>query len=496
MKDALEPDTPSTGRLFLSVFPSIMLPMFLAVVDQTIVSTALPAIAAALGSVERVSWIVVAYLLAATIAAPVYGQLRDVWGGKRMMFVSLGIFLAASLLCAASTSVEMLSLARVLQGLGGGGLMTLSQALIGEAIPPRERARYQGYLAGVAVSSSTFGPVVGGLLTQHFGWRSIFLVNIPLGLIAVLLTLRLERRAARPQPAWSFDAAGLVLFIAFIAPTLLALEQARRMSAGALPTMVLLAGIGIAAMVALIARERRAAFPLLPIHLLRQPTIWRSDALAACHGATLVSLITFIPIYLRVLRGASASETGLLLLPLMFGVGAGSMATGRIVSRTGRTAIYPSVGLIIVTVALVLLGFLAADLGPRQLSAFLFCTGLFMGTVMGVVQVTVQNAAGAAALGSAAASVQLSRSIGAAAGTALVGTVLFAALSLSDPATASLFATLVQQGTDALAALPAPRRAIALDEIARAFRAAFLTMAAFAALGLWLAWSIPTRRLS
>jgi len=494
MKDAPEP-APSPSRLFLSVFPSIMLPMFLAVVDQTIVATALPAIAASLGSVERVSWVVVAYLLSATVAAPVYGQLRDVWGGKRMMFVALGIFLLASLACALSTSVEMLAFARVLQGLGGGGLMTLSQALIGEAVPPRERARYQGYLAGVAISSSTFGPVVGGLLTQQFGWRSIFLVNLPLALAAVLLTLRLEQRPGRAQP-WTFDALGLVLFVAFIAPTLLALEQARQMSAATLSGFLTLAAIGMAALVLLVVRERRAPFPLLPIELLRQPTIWRSDALAACHGATLVSLITFIPIYLRVVRGTSAAETGLLLLPLMFGVGGGSMATGRIVSRTGRTAIYPSLGLIVVVAGLVALGLLAGDLGPRQLALLLFATGLFMGTVMGVVQVTVQNAAGVASLGSAAASVQLARSIGAAAGTALVGTVLFATLSLSDPDTARLFATLVQRGTEALDAVPAERRAAALAEIASAFRSAFFTMAAFSAIGLALAWSIPTRQLS
>ncbi|HEY5830388.1 MAG TPA: MFS transporter [Hyphomicrobiaceae bacterium] len=494
MQDNL-PDKPSPGRLFLSVFPSIMLPMFLAVVDQTIVATALPNIAASLGGVERISWVVVAYLLAATIAAPVYGQLRDVWGGKRMMFVALGIFLLASLACAASTSVEMLSFARVLQGLGGGGLMTLSQALIGEAIPPRERARFQGYLAGVAVSSSTFGPIVGGLLTQHFGWRSIFLVNLPLGLLAVFMTLRLEPREPRAQ-AWTFDTMGLVLFVAFITPLLLALQQAQRMSMSALPSFLVLATVGAVALVALVMRERRAPYPLLPIHLLRQATIWRSDALAACHGATLVSLITFIPIYLRVLRGTSAAETGLLLLPLMFGVGGGSMLTGRVVSRTGLTTIFPTVGLIFATLLLVLLSIFAGNLGPRQLSLYLFGCGLFMGTVMGVVQVTVQNAAGAASLGSAAASVQLSRSIGAAVGTALVGTVLFATLSLSDPDTAGLFANLVQQGPDGLASLPPARYAIVQSGIATAFSAAFLTMAAFAAIGLWLAWSIPTRRLS
>ena len=398
-------------------------------------------------------------------------------------------------MCAVSTSIEMLAAARILQGLGGGGLMTLSQALIGETIPPRERARYQGYLAGVMVTSSTFGPVVGGLLTQHFGWRSVFLINLPLGLLAVLLTLRLESRPGREQP-WTFDGMGLVLFVAFIVPVLLALEQAQRMSASVLPVFLLLMAVGVAALLALIFREKRAIYPLLPIHLLRQPTIWRSDALAACHGATLVSLITFLPIYLRVLRGTSASETGLLLLPLMFGIGAGSMFTGRVVSRTGLTTIFPSVGLIVATVCLVLLGLFAGHLGTRQLALYLFVSGLFMGTVMGVVQVTVQNAAGSASLGSAAASVQLSRSIGAAVGTALVGTVLFATVALSDPEAARLFGTLVQQGPSTLGDLPAERQAMILSEVAVAFRNAFLTIAGFAAVGALLAWTIPTRRLS
>src|SRR5262245_40267514 len=247
---------PSTGRLFLTVFPSVMLPMFLAVVDQTIVVTALPAMAASLGAVERVSWVVVSYLVATTIAAPIYGQLRDVYGGKPMMFVALGLFLFASLMCATATSVEMLTAARTLQGLGGGGLMTLSQALLGETVAPRERARYQGHLAGVMVTSSTFGPLVGGLLTQHFGWRSVFLINLPLGLIALLLTLRLEPKSARDQ-AWTFDAMGLVLFVAFIAPVLVALEQVRRMRPGTLPFFLLLIAAGVTALVALIRREKR-----------------------------------------------------------------------------------------------------------------------------------------------------------------------------------------------------------------------------------------------
>jgi EmrB/QacA subfamily drug resistance transporter len=493
--DAPEPadvPPPSTGSRFYTVFTSVMLPMFLAVVDSTIVSTALPAIAASLGGVERVSWVVVAYLVAATIAAPVYGQLRDVYGGKRIMLIALCVFLVGSVLCAVAPSVETLALARVLQGLGGGGLMTLSQALIGEAVPPRERARYQGYLAGVMVTSSAFGPVVGGYLTQHFGWRSVFLVNLPLVGVAGLLTMRLAYRPARRQ-AWVFDGLGLALFVAFIVPVLLALEQVQRMSGNALASFLALMGIGLASLVALVRREKVAPYPLLPISLLRQPTIWRSDALAAAHGATLVSLIAFLPIYLRVVHGLSAGDTGLILLPLTFGIGTGSMLTGRIVSRTGFTAIFPSIGLIFATGMLLALTLLANVVGTVALGTMLVLTGLFMGTVMGVVQVTVQNAVGPQSLGTAAASVQLSRSIGAVAGTALVSTVLFASLALGDPQTLPLFEALLGRG-------PLPEPAILTSarlraEIGGAFQAAFLTIAAFAASGMVLAWWIPARRL-
>src|SRR5215470_15917321 len=189
----------------LRVLPSIMLPMFLAVVDQTIVATALPVIGASIGNVQRVSWIVVAYLIASTIAAPAYGRLGDAFGRRRLMFVALSIFIVASVLCAVSPTIELLTAARVLQGLGGGGLMTLSQALIGETIPPRERGRYQGYLAAVAVCANTFGPVAGGYLTEHLGWQSIFLINVPIGIVALLLarnlpTRRVERSNWRPDP--------------------------------------------------------------------------------------------------------------------------------------------------------------------------------------------------------------------------------------------------------------------------------------------------------
>ena len=479
---------------FLTIFPSIMLPMFLAVVDQTIVATALPAIAAATGEVERASWIVVSDLIAATVAAPIYGRLGDSFGRRKVMFTALGVFMVASLLCAAAPTIELLALARVLQGLGGGGLMTLSQALVGETIPPRERARYQGYLAAVAVCANTFGPVAGGFLTEHFGWQSIFLVNLPIGLGALALTTRLPNSTAERLP-WRADPGGLFFFTLFVATTLLALEQVQHAELASLPLGGVLFVTGIVALLLLVRQENRAASPLIPLALLRQPAIWRSDALAACHGAALVSLITFLPVYLEVVRGFTPSTTGLLLVPLTIGIGTGSLVTGRLVNTTGLTAVFPTVGLTLCTANFVVLAFWASDFGTTGLAVLLLLTGLFMGTVMGVVQVSVQSAAGQLRLGEAAASVQFSRSIGAAFGTALVATLLFGVLAIRNPDAAAVFAAMVEHARNAGATLSPDQRTAIAGDIASAFRAAFLLMALFTTGGFFLALTNPLRRI-
>jgi EmrB/QacA subfamily drug resistance transporter len=486
-------ETP-TKNLFLTVFPSIMLPMFLAVADQTIVATALPTIASDLGEIQRASWVVVSYLIANTIAAPVYGRLGDTFGRRTMMFAGLTIFMVGSVLCALSPNIEWLTAFRVLQGFGGGGLMTLSQALIGETVPPRERGRYQGYLAGISVSSSTFGPVAGGYLTEAFGWQSIFLVNIPLGLIAMVLVLRLASRPADKRRT-TFDIPGLVLFILFVSPVILALEQLQRMQSSAVPMAVGLLVFGILALIALIWQEARSTSPLIPPRLFREPSIWRSDGLAACHGAALVSLITFLPIYLRAVRGASPAETGLMLLPLTFGIGLGSMITGQIVTRTGRTAIFPSLGLPAATIGLVLLAFWTPRLSVEVLPWVWCAIATCMGTVMGVVQLTVQAVSGPRRLGTGAAMVQFSRSVGAAFGTALVAAVLFAILAGSDRETARMFGTILEQGPEAIATLAPARQAIVQAEIADAFRSAFITIATFTGIATLLAWTMPMRRI-
>jgi EmrB/QacA subfamily drug resistance transporter len=493
--DQLSASEANTSRnSFLSLFPSIILPMFLAVMDQTIIAAALPEIAASLGHVQYISWVVVAYLVANTIAAPVYGRLGDLFGRRKLMLGALIVFSVASVLCALAPRMELLVMARLLQGLGGGGLMTLTQALVGETVPPRERARFQGYLAAVAVSANALGPVVGGYLTQHFGWQSIFLVNIPLGAIAFFLVLRLKANPGIGERR-PFDVTGLLFLSIFVASTLISFSQAQDLTAGAAVQFSVLLVTGMIALVLLLRHEAKVEYPLLPIKLLRKPAIWRTDALAACHGAAFVALITFMPLYMRVVLGVTVAQIGLLVLPLSAGVGLGSLMTGRAVSRTGRTAIFPSLGLSAATVTLVVLALTGDRVGTAGLSGLLGLTALFMGTVMGVVQVTVQSAAGPRVLGAAAASVQLSRSIGAAFGTGLVSLVLFAVLAAHDAQTAQLFHELMQRGPDMLATLAQPVRVHLQAEVRSAFVAAFLTIAGFTAMGTALAWSIPMRRL-
>lgn len=478
--------------LFFTLFPSIMLPMFIAVGDQTIVASALPAIAADLGGVERVSWVVICYLISTTIAAPIYGRLADAFGIKCLMIAGICIFMAASLLCARSDSVEMLSLARVIQGLGGGGLIALSQALIGASVPPRQRGRYQGYIAAVAAVANAIGPVAGGFLTQHFGWQAIFLVNLPLGALAIVLSLRLDVPPVRRRRE-RFDFGGLLLLSSFVVCMTVVLQEAPGASLAGRPAW--LAGAALLFLAGLVWHERRATSPLFPHILFREPSIWRANLLAVFHGAMLVSLITYLPIYIRVTYPVSTAQIGLLLLPMTVGIGIGSVVTGRLISRFGRTALMPSVGMVVVLFALLFLYGFSHRLAAWQLSLLMGLITAFMGTVMAVVQITVQTIAGRELVGTAAASVQFSKSLGSALGVAVVGGILFATLAAVHSETATVFAAILQHGPDALAGLPEARRLVVQPDIRNAFSYGFMTIAVFAAAAVALAWSIPMRRV-
>jgi EmrB/QacA subfamily drug resistance transporter len=489
------PLKPAGSRsLFRTVIPPIILPVFLAAADGTVVATALPAIAADLGEVERLSWVVIINLIASTVAAPTVGRLADMFGRRRMMLLALLFYAAASMLTALAPGFEWLLVGRALQGLGGGGLMTLAQALIGENVPPKERGTYQGYFSANIVTGSTIGPVVGGLMTEAWGWRSVFVGYVPLCLIAALLVWRLPR--GQPSAGKTpIDFAGVALLAMFVVPLLMAVSQVQRLDPAMLPSMAMLlalAGLGFGV---LLWQQKRAPAPLLALPLFRIPAFWRADVMAFCSGASLVGLMTFLPIYLQVVTGASAAGTGLLLIPLTGSVASGSVLTGWLVSRTGRTAIFPTVGLAITATTLVGLAIWAPEMSRVELSWVLALGGICQGSAMLVAQVTVQSVAGPRHLGAAAASAQLSRSLGSAFGAAATGAVLFGMLTAHDPDTATLFFEMVRRGPGVLASLAAERQAEVQAAVAQAFRGVFLTVACFSLTIVVMAATLPVRRL-
>jgi EmrB/QacA subfamily drug resistance transporter len=483
-------------RLFFRIFPAVALAMFGAALDQTLVAAALPAIARSLGEVERVSWIVVLYLVANTVAAPVYGRLGDAFGRRRMLLVALGFYAAGATACALAPSLPWLAAARVVQGFGGGGLISLSVALIAEVVPPRERGRFQAWIAAVFTGASALGPVLGGFLTGQFGWRSVFMLQLPLALLAAYLAVTRLTATAKGSPrGFAFDWWGLVLFSLFVAPALLALDQARRLAV--LPLLVA-AGLALVAAVALwllLRQERRAPDPLLPLALLGDATIWRTNLMTGLVNGAFVGSIAFLPIYLTTVRGLSPSEVGVALLPLSACSGVGALMAGTGLARTGRTMLWPTIGLTLACLALAAIALGAGALPMPALAVLLALTSLGFGSSFPMVQVTVQVAAGRERLGSATASVQFSRSLGAATGTALLGAVLFGALVVAPGDAAGLFVALVNEGPGALAGLAPLARDTFQLEIKDAFRALFGAAALLTGAAAWLCTRVPLQRV-
>lgn len=463
--------------------------------DQTIVAAALPAIAGALGDVERVSWVFIGYLIASTIAAPVYGYLGDIFGRRRMLFIALSVFLIGSVLNALAPTVLLLAASRFFQGLGGGGMMSMCQALMAEVVPPRERGRYQGYTATVFVISAALGPVIGAFLTLQFGWRAVFFINIPIGILAFLMLFRLQNRRAPRSEGWRFDYRGLFYFTAFIVPLLLALEQVRRFNVSGAFMMVSLVLLSAASLYILIRQQRASASPLLPIALMRLPTIWNCQLMILCHGAMMTALIAFLPLFLRVTGLGTIHDVGFILLVYSAAIAFSSIIIGRMVTRTGLTMVYPSWGMFATVLMFIYIGNYAQALTLSGLYIAIALLAVAMGTVMTVSQVTIQSVAGRRQLGAASGSVQLARTVGAVFGTALFGTVLFALLAFQDPEAAASFGRILNLGPEALQQYPAIRREAIMAEIASGFRWGFFLLAFIAAIASLLAFTNPTRRI-
>ncbi|SDB72736.1 MFS transporter [Belnapia rosea] len=486
---------PEMRAAFFRTFPGVAPAIILSAIDQTITATALPAIAGSLGAVESLSWVVVAYLVAATIAAPVFGRLGDAFGRRNLLLAALCLAACGAAISATAPRFEVLIVGRLVQGLAGGGLATLAMALIGEAVPPRERGRFQAWIVACFTTASCLGPLAGGWLTEEFGWRAVFWVLLPWIGLALPLALRIPAVPGHRHGGFRFDLAGLLLFAGFVGPALLALSYAQRLVLSALPMAIGLALVAALALHLLVRQERRVRDPLLPLALLAEPTILRSNLMTACAHGALVALLTFLPIFLQSVRGATPAGSGLLMLPLSLGGGIGGLTAGALMTRTGIAMPFARWGLAIAAAALAAIALFAGRIPDWEMAALFGLVALGFGCSYPVVQIVVQVAAGPARLGAAAASVQYARTLGAAAATAMLGALLFGTLAAGDAEVASLFAQLVRRGPGLLAELSAEQQTGLRAGLGEAFRSAFLGAAAMAGLGSWLAGRVPMQRL-
>ncbi|MFG3511241.1 MDR family MFS transporter [Streptomyces bobili] len=481
------------GNVLVSI-GALLLGMLLAALDQTIVSTALPTIVSDLGGMEHLSWVVTAYLLASTAATPLWGKLGDQYGRKRLFQIAIVIFLIGSALCGMAQNMPQLIGFRALQGLGGGGLMVLSMAIVGDIVPPRERGRYQGLFGAVFGATSVLGPLLGGLFTEHLSWRWVFYVNLPLGAVALAViaaVLHIPRKSAKHV----IDYLGTLL-IASVATCLVLVASLGGTTWGwGSPQIIGLAVLGVALAFVFVAVERRAAEPVLPLKLFRIRTFTLSAVISFIVGFAMFGAMTYLPTFLQVVQGVSPTLSGVHMLPMVAGLLLASTASGQIVSRTGRWKVFPVTGTAVTAIGLLLLHQLDEHSSTAVMSAFFFVFGLGLGLVMQVLVLIVQNAVSYEDLGVATSGATFFRSIGASFGVAIFGTVFTNRLGdkLADafrgvdlPSGISLDA--LEADPRVIGDLPAALRPEVLHAYASSITDVFLYAAPVALLGFVLSW--------
>jgi EmrB/QacA subfamily drug resistance transporter len=419
----------SRPRPPLAAFGAIMLATLLAAMDQTIVATALPRIAGDLHGFDRLSWVVTAYLITSTVTIPAYGKLSDLYGRRRMFVVSISIFLAGSTLCGVASSMGELIAFRALQGIGAGGLLPLSQAAIADLFSPRERGRYQGFVGAMWGAASIIGPLAGGSLTDSISWRWIFFVNLPLGILALVVVIRTLRPTGRVREH-RIDWAGAVTLGVGITLILLASSWGGTSAPWGSARVITAATVGLILVVAFVSIERHASEPLLWLGLFRDRVVSVASLASALIGAVMFGLTVYVPVFVQGVQGGSAITSGLVLLPLSLCWSVASALGGQLVARTGRYRWLPIVGSLLVLTGFLLLYRIRAGSSRTVLTVDLAVVGLGMGAMAQVYMVAAQNAVAPAQIGVTTAALQFFRTIGGSLAVTGLGALLVARIAV------------------------------------------------------------------
>jgi EmrB/QacA subfamily drug resistance transporter len=469
-------------RQILVVMGGLITGMFLAALDQSIVGTALPRITSDLGGLEHLSWVVTAYLLTSTSATPLWGKISDLYGRRPMFQAAIVVFLVGSLVAGLSHSMIQLIGARALQGIGGGGLMALALATIGDVVPPRERPRYQGYIAGTFGTSSVLGPVLGGFFADGPGWQWIFFINIPIGLVALVVTssaLKMEH----VRREHTIDYLGAAVIVASVSSLLLYTAWAgpEKGWGSGIALALIIGGLLLAALFVLV--ENKATEPIIPMRLFRSSIFSVVNAFGFLIGAAMFGVMVFIPVYLQIVKGMSPTASGLAMLPMVIGLFTTSIGGGRVMARTGKYKWYPTIGASLVIVAVLLLSTLDPQTPYWFTALAMFVMGAGLGFTMQVLIIAVQNSVARTEIGVATSAVQFFRQMGGSFGAALFGAVLTSRLAvhMAEAAAKAPRGTFPKQGlgdvtsnVEAIKLLPEPAHSLVTGAFSSAMSEMFL----------------------